>query len=330
MRHYPKHSIPEFLRQFIENPANYMNMCTISPFTLVQLGQIWTLYLEVAQKFPNLVHLSKINSNFKNLLIVGDTHGDFTATMRIVQPFLEGKVDSLLFLGDYVDRGKYGFLNLIFLLTLSITWPDRVILLRGNHEDLDINLLFGYYNELQTYFPHFQEFQAVLAIMDALYNLMSIVAITPQHSVCFHAGIPKNVIDLTIFDQLPKPHKEYRKITDKKLKKQLDEAFIQVRWNDPTDLEHVDPTSKSYHGYFYYTATEVQHFLQLNGQKRIYRSHEDIRKGFQEVFPSQLYHVFSSEPYYDGSIEKGFTIHEQPDGQIVLRDLDFVRVRSIT
>ncbi|MHA1619013.1 MAG: metallophosphoesterase family protein, partial [Promethearchaeota archaeon] len=330
MRSYPKHAIPEFLQQFIENPADYMQMCSISPFTLAQLGQIWTLYLPISQQYPNLIRLDEFGANFNNLLIIGDTHGDFQATIRIVQPFLEGKVDSLLFLGDYVDRGKYGFLNLIFLLSLSIIWPDRVILLRGNHEDLEINLLFGFYNELQSYFPRFQEFQAVLAIMDALYNLMSIVAITPQHSVCMHAGIPKNNPNLTIFDSLPKPHKEYRKIVDKKLKQEVGEAFMEVRWNDPTEQELVDPDSKSYHGYFYYTASEVQHFLKLNGQKRIIRSHEDIRKGFQEVFLSQLYHVFSSEPYYDGSIEQGFTIHEQSDGQIVLRDLDFTLIRSLS
>ena len=82
---------------------------------------------------------------------------------------------------------------------------------------------------------------------------MSLVAITPKNSVCMHAGIPKDIPSLQLFKQMPKPHIEYLKISDKKLKNALYDAFIQVRWNDPikTSLEMKD--ERSYHGHFYYT-----------------------------------------------------------------------------
>ena len=79
---------------------------------------------------------------------------------------------------------------------------------------------------------------------------------------------------------------------------------------------------RSYHGHFYYTLDEVKQFLELNNQKRIIRSHEDVRGGYQMVFPDVLYHIFSSEPYF-GQIKKAYTIHEQSPGDITLRDLDF-------
>ncbi|MHA1646054.1 MAG: metallophosphoesterase family protein [Promethearchaeota archaeon] len=322
MRPYKKMYIPSFIQKFIENPDKYMIMHDISPFSLMQIGEIWSRYEEIAKKYSNLVVLKDISSNFKNMLIVGDTHGDFESTLRIVQPFLEEKVDGLLFLGDYVDRGEYSFLNLMFLICLSIVWPDRVILLRGNHEDLELNVIFGFYGELQRYFKNNQRFQAVLAIIDALYNLMSLVAITPEKSVCMHAGITKDLVKLNIIKKLPKPHKDYQNIEDLSLKQKLGKILYEFRWNDPLDKELDDPNEKSYHGYEYFTKEEVRQFLKLNKMKRIIKSHEDIRGGFAEIFPHQLYHVFSSEPYF-GKIEKAFTINEQKNHQIWARDLDF-------
>ncbi len=228
----------------------------------------------------------------------------------------------MVFLGDYVDRGDFSFLNILFLVCMSLAWPERIILLRGNHEDLELNLKFGFYDEVNKYFPNRQECQAVLAILDSLYNMMSLVAITPQQSICLHGGIPKSVPRLQIVDQIPKPHKDIRNIQDSELKAQMEEALLQIRWNDPASKILNSLDERSYHGYYYYTLTDTHLFLERNKKLRVIRSHEDPRGGYQEVFPNILYHIFSSEPYF-GKIEMAFTIHEQPNGDLYLRDLDF-------
>ena len=322
MRNFGNPSIPEYIQSFLHDPMGFLMSQNHSPFSVRQIGYIWTEFTKLSNNYSNLIILDKIGPQFNNLLIVGDIHGDLNSTLRIMRPFLEEKVDSMVFLGDYVDRGDFSFLNILYLICMAIVWPKRIILLRGNHEDLELNLKFGFYDEVSKYFPQRQECQAVLAILDSIYNLMSLVAITPQRSICLHAGIPKSVPRLEIVDQIPKPHKDYRNIQDEALKAKIEEAFLQIRWNDPASkiLNNLD--ERSYHGYYYYTLTDTHLFLERNKMLRLYRSHEDPRGGYQEVFPNILYHIFSSEPYF-GKIEMAFTIHEQPNGDIMLRDLDF-------
>jgi predicted phosphodiesterase len=70
-----------------------------------------------------------------NIAFVGDTHGDFEMTKAIVKRFFN--VNHLVFLGDYVDREpmKWGSIyNITYLLFLKCRYPEKIVLLKGNHE----------------------------------------------------------------------------------------------------------------------------------------------------------------------------------------------------
>ncbi len=67
---------------------------------------------------------------------IGDIHGDL-APLRVVLdrlPALDGK-DTLVFLGDYVDRGPSSKGVIDFLMALPSRIRARTVYLRGNHED---------------------------------------------------------------------------------------------------------------------------------------------------------------------------------------------------
>jgi serine/threonine protein phosphatase 1 len=67
---------------------------------------------------------------------IGDIHGDL-APLRILFERLPELTpdDTVVFLGDYIDRGPDSAGVIAWLREFSLTCPAKVVFLRGNHED---------------------------------------------------------------------------------------------------------------------------------------------------------------------------------------------------
>lgn len=50
-------------------------------------------------------------------------------------------------MGDYVDRGFHSVETFLYVLILKIKHRNRITILRGNHENREINKLYGFYDE---------------------------------------------------------------------------------------------------------------------------------------------------------------------------------------
>jgi protein phosphatase len=90
------------------------------------------LLREVTRVFEKEPKLIQLPSNGK-AVFAGDTHGDLDATERIFSRFMSGS-NTLVFLGDYVDRGEFSRENIDYLLQKKWEHPETLILLAGNHE----------------------------------------------------------------------------------------------------------------------------------------------------------------------------------------------------
>ncbi|HRI15148.1 MAG TPA: metallophosphoesterase family protein, partial [Verrucomicrobiota bacterium] len=94
------------------------------------------------------------------VFLQGDLHGDVHSLLAVLgrlqeREWLDGfnvaKADlHMIFLGDYTDRGAYGIEVLYTLLRLKTANPDRVHLVRGNHEDINLVARYGFLAEGQA------------------------------------------------------------------------------------------------------------------------------------------------------------------------------------
>ncbi len=83
----------------------------------------------VLQEESKLIQLP----NRGRAIFVGDTHGDLEATQKVTNRYLNEE-NTLIFLGDYVDRGDFSRENIVLLFRLKLRFPRNLILLMGNHE----------------------------------------------------------------------------------------------------------------------------------------------------------------------------------------------------
>lgn len=114
-------------------------------------------------------------------IVIGDVHGCYNELKEMIETLEEaGKyikgVDKLVFLGDYIDRGKDSRLVIKFIRNLQEKY-DNVVALMGNHEDILLNYLYeddstwtwnGYETTMESYKGFDKQFKSDVQWMKAL------------------------------------------------------------------------------------------------------------------------------------------------------------------
>ena len=87
------------------------------------------------------------------IFVRADLHGDLKSLMENLKTLQkEGLLDAefkckgdvqLVFVGDFADRGRHSMQVIELLMRLRMENPNNVTLIRGNHESVNINVMFG-------------------------------------------------------------------------------------------------------------------------------------------------------------------------------------------
>ena len=105
-----------------------------------------------------------------------------------------------LFLGDYVDRGTRGLEVFVTLLCRKIRDPDRVFLLRGNHECHIVTQMYGFHDECVRRYS-----QKIWKAITSIFDCLPIAAVIGQKIFAIHGGISPKLKDIQQIRDIQRP-----------------------------------------------------------------------------------------------------------------------------
>ncbi|OIW27928.1 Metallo-dependent phosphatase [Coniochaeta ligniaria NRRL 30616] len=202
-----------------------------------------------------------------------------------------------VFLGDFVDRGYFSLETFTLLMCLKAKYPDRIVLVRGNHESRQITQVYGFYEECQQKYGNASVWKACCQVFDFLV----LAAIVDGTVLCVHGGLSP---EIRTIDQI--------RVVARAQEIPHEGAFCDLVWSDPEDIDTwaVSPRGA---GWLFgdKVATEFNH---VNGLTTIARAHQLVNEGYKYHFPEKSVVTVWSAPNYCyrcGNVASIMTVDKQ-------------------
>lgn len=215
------------------------------------------------------------------VVVCGDIHGQFYDLEELFRTGGQCPDTSYIFMGDFVDRGYYSLETLTRLLTLKARYPDRIVLLRGNHETRQITQAYGFYDECQTKYGNANAWRYCCAVFD----LMSIAAVIDNKVFCVHGGLSP---DVKTIDQI--------RTIDRCKEIPHEGAFCDLVWSDPEEIPAWAISPRGAGFLFGWKVTDQ--FTEMNGIELICRAHQLVQEGMKYMFKKENLVTVWSAPNY--------------------------------
>jgi len=212
--------------------------------------------------------------------ICGDIHGQFYDLKELFKVGGDCPNTNYLFLGDFVDRGFYSVETFLLLLALKVRYPDRITLIRGNHECRQITQVYGFYDECLRKYGSVNVWRYCTEIFDYL----SLSALIDNTIFCVHGGLSPSI---TSIDQI--------RLIDRKQEVPHDGPMCDLLWSDPEEITGwaLSPRGAGY----LFGGDVVSQFNQANKLTLIARAHQLVMEGYKYMFSEALVTVWSAPNY---------------------------------
>ncbi|KXN71364.1 Metallo-dependent phosphatase [Conidiobolus coronatus NRRL 28638] len=239
---------------------------------------------EVKQLCDKAIDIFSTEGNVQNIstpvTICGDIHGQFNDLTELFRVGGKCPDTSYLFMGDFVDRGYNSVETILLLLALKVRYPDRITLIRGNHESRQITQVYGFYEECHRKFGSANVWKYCCDVFDYI----SLSAIIDNKIICVHGGLSPNISTV-----------QQIRCIDRKQEVPHEGPMCDLLWSDP---DQVETWSLSPRGAGYLFGADVtKNFLHTNDLDMIARAHQLVMEGYKLMFDDHLVTVWSAPNY---------------------------------
>lgn len=226
-------------------------------------------------------------------VVVGDLHGDLESLIGILkssgfmQKMAKRKDATLIFLGDYGDRGAYSAEVYYMILKLKLAFPEQVILLRGNHEGPEDLLASPHDLPLQFQYRFREKWATAYAKTRELFAYLYNAVLVEEHYLMVHGGLSPKIDGMQDLARAHMTHPGREFLED-------------LLWSDPNDvIQDVSPSPRGAGKLFGKSVTE--RVLEKLNAKILIRGHEPCEKGFKINHDGKVLTLFSRKgsPYFN-------------------------------
>lgn len=227
-----------------------------------------------------LIEESNVRSVSSPVTVCGDIHGQFYDLKELFLVGGDCPDTNYLFMGDFVDRGFFSVETFLLLLALKVRYPDRITIIRGNHESRQITQVYGFYDECLRKYGSVNVWRYCTEIFDYL----SLSALVDDKIFCVHGGLSPS---LTSLDQI--------RVIDRKQEVPHDGSMCDLLWSDPEDIDGwgLSPRGAG----FLFGANVVDQFNSSNKIELICRAHQLVMEGLKYHFGDSCVTVWSAPNY---------------------------------
>ncbi|KAH8857986.1 Serine/threonine-protein phosphatase PP1-alpha [Schistosoma japonicum] len=214
------------------------------------------------------------------LTIVGDLHGQHTDLLQYFKRCGKPPDQKYLFLGDYVDRGRQSLETISLILAYKLKYPDKLVVLRGNHECSRINRIYGFYDECKRRYS-----TKLWKVFTDCFNCLPLAALVDNSMFCAHGGLSPDLKRLEQLNEIKRP----TEVPDMGI-------ICDLLWSDP-DSSYTGWKENERGVSYTFGEDALYRFMKECNVSLVVRAHQVVEDGYEFFADKKVVTVFSAANY---------------------------------
>ena len=273
------------------------------PFTKEEIESLIEEVIPIISKENSLI---KIRSPCK---IFGNIYGMYNDLMRFFESYgnpsdniQNGDINVMqyIFLGDFCDRGFYSLEVIFLLFALKVKYPNFIYLIRGHHEDKNINEIYGLGQECKERLKDdINENNSIFNLINKVFEYLPFGVLVDGTTLLVHGGIGSSIENLDDINNISRPISVVQDIENITQLHVIDLLYSEYDNNESNyNINNERDIAKK--GFIVkYGNKRLDDFLNKNNINLLITAHQFVKEGFCTFNNDKLLVLFSATNYMD-------------------------------